>query len=398
MSEVLNVFRNGLHVGCFTKNGDDISFAYTKDATHPISLSLPIDGTFGHNAPGRYLDNLLPDDLRVRRSWARQLGSAADPFTLLSHMGEDIAGALVLSPEATLERLHQPVVRVDDDALASRVATISHESTEWLECAQIGTYRMSLAGAQGKFTLRRMGDAWFWPSATLASTHIFKPEPQHLPGLAALEAGALTLARAVGIKAPHAYVETIAGYPTFIVQRFDRANGAEQVRRVHTEDLLQAMGRPAHAKYDLGAIPVLTFIRKTLGQSQAMEFIRMLAFNVSIGNADAHAKNYSLMLDDDPRLAPLYDAVPTMLWSQFTTRLAMRIGSASHAYAVTRRDWMHLADRVSLPVDEVVEIATRTAQGVRHHAQEAWSWPDIPDSTRSRLLGIIDRCTSMMDT
>ncbi len=53
-----------------------------------------------------------------------------------------------------------------------------------------------------------------------------------------------------------------------------------------------------------------------------------MVFNTLIGNGDAHAKNFSLMIQDDGsvRLAPLYDTVPTLLWSSLKDRNALWVG------------------------------------------------------------------------
>lgn len=68
---------------------------------------------------------------------------------------------------------------------------------------------------------------------------------------------------------------------------------------------------------------------KAYGQSD--EFVRQLAFNVAIGNADAHAKNYSVLLaGSQVRLAPLYDSLPTYLYPKYDARLAMSIDGAQH--------------------------------------------------------------------
>lgn len=47
---------------------------------------------------------------------------------------------------------------------------------------------------------------------------------------------------------------------------------------------------------------------------------------LTIGNTDAHGKNFSFLLDDrGPRLAPLYDLLSTIAWLVFSQRLALRM-------------------------------------------------------------------------
>ncbi|WP_163274643.1 HipA domain-containing protein, partial [Enterobacter hormaechei] len=57
-----------------------------------------------------------------------------------------------------------------------------------------------------------------------------------------------------------------------------------------------------------------------------------LAFNYFIGGTDAHAKNYSLLIDSGgmARLAPLYDISSALAYPELdirAIRMAMRIGS-----------------------------------------------------------------------
>lgn len=50
-----------------------------------------------------------------------------------------------------------------------------------------------------------------------------------------------------------------------------------------------------------------------------------MVFNTLIGNGHSHAKDLSVLIDDDGRirLAPLYDTVPTRLWPSLKDRDAL---------------------------------------------------------------------------
>lgn len=92
-------------------------------------------------------------------------------------------------------------------------------------------------------------------------------------------------------------------------------------------------------------------------QSLQMAFVKQLAFNTLIGNADAHAKNYSLLLrPQGVTLAPLYDAVPVTLYPQYNQDLAMRIAGARRPAAVTMPHWRKLARSAHLDEDAVEEV------------------------------------------
>jgi len=52
-------------------------------------------------------------------------------------------------------------------------------------------------------------------------------------------------------------------------------------------------------------------------------FIDGLIFNMVIGNADAHGKNYAMLYRrGERRLAPFYDLVSTIAWPELSSRLA----------------------------------------------------------------------------
>jgi len=108
----------------------------------------------------------------------------------------------------------------------------------------------------------------------------------------------------------------------------------------------------------------------------AYDFIRQLAFNTLIGNADAHAKNYSIFLDDAPRITPLYDALPLGTWPQYDQRLSMPIGNARYAAVVTPAHWDYLANRTKLDKDKVLEIVSTIANRLAETLDEAYAGID----------------------
>jgi Uncharacterized protein related to capsule biosynthesis enzymes len=58
-----------------------------------------------------------------------------------------------------------------------------------------------------------------------------------------------------------------------------------------------------------------------------LKFLDAALFNVIIGNADAHGKNFSLLyLPERTQLAPLYDLLCTVAYPDLSQRFAMKIG------------------------------------------------------------------------
>src|SRR3546814_2244494 len=201
-----------------------------------------------------------------------------------------------------------------------------------------GGARLSLAGAQSKLPVVFVGGQIAVPLPGQPSTHLIKPEPDRFPGLAANEAFCLTLARAVGLDAVDAEWRLVNGRPYLLVTRYDRVAADGEVRRLHQEDFAQALGVPSNRKYAAEGGPVFRDCFALLREAAARPALEVLKlvdaaiFNVIIGNADAHAKNFSLLRQKDGGgptvLAPLYDLVGTVVWPELSPRFAMTFGGA----------------------------------------------------------------------
>lgn len=359
----------------------DPAYADDPQAT-PLSLSLPLDGTGTGAAAYAYLDNLLPDNPDVRARWARERGlDGDDPFTLLSSYGSDVAGAVTLSACADpLEQEPQVLVEATDDDIAARIATLGRETTAWLDPR--ARARMSLAGSQGKFSLTRVRDRWFWPTDTTPSTHIFKPPSLQHRNIDLFEHLALVLAREVGLVASRSSRDFIRGQSTFIVERWDRYDGA----RLHAEDLNQALGNRTGEKYNSGKAGAPVVARLLGGYGLEYQFVRQLAFNAALGNADAHAKNYSILLSGPQvALAPLYDALPVYFWPKYDTALAMPIGSARFPADMTEPNWREFAAQAGLDPDRVCQEAFTVISDVADHYEAVFAAGGT-DSARMMLV------------
>lgn len=124
-----------------------------------------------------------------------------------------------------------------------------------------------------------------------------------------------------------------------------------------------------------------------------------LAFNVLIGNCDAHGKNYSLLYDSPaPSLAPFYDLLSTAVYRELTTRLAMSVDGAAQLEVVSGQAWKELAAEVGFAprfltqrmepfVKRVLEAAAELAQQ-REHADPLVATIVSGISERAELLRI----------
>jgi len=97
-----------------------LSFVYAEAwrsaaGAYPLSLSLPL---FAHEHQGAVVEafvwGLLPDNELILERWAKRFQvSARNAFALLSHVGEECAGAVRFTTEARVDALMRGTGSVD---------------------------------------------------------------------------------------------------------------------------------------------------------------------------------------------------------------------------------------------------------------------------------------------
>ena len=163
---------------------------------------------------------------------------------------------------------------------------------------------------------------------------------------------------------------------TLATDRSRRETSDGQIaRRLHAEDLAQSLGRSPTGKYGVNAAQVIGLLNQVDPSADlTYAYIRQLAFNVVIGNADAHATNYSVLLrPGGVELAPLYDAVPVGLYPEYDQPLAMKIGGAQFARQVSRAHWQKLAEKTGLDPDRTIAVTIQVAEAAADRAGSAWA-------------------------
>ncbi len=194
------------------------------------------------------------------------------------------------------------------------------------------------------------------PAPGQPTTHIIKPEIERFAGSVQNEAWCMTLAARVGLPTANAEARQAESHPYLLVDRYDRLNTAGGITlRLHQEDACQARGVPPERKYAAEGGPgfrdlfALTRAYVRVPAPAVLDLIDGAIFNLVIGNADAHGKNFSFVLDDHgPRLAPFYDLLSTIQWPALASRLAMRLGSAGTIDEVTKDTWRAFAESAGI--------------------------------------------------
>jgi serine/threonine-protein kinase HipA len=223
--------------------------------------------------------------------------------------------------------------------------------------------QFSLAGAQAKTALCKIGNSWAVPNGLTPTTHIFKPETGRIRHVASNEHFCLELARRLDLPAAISVVEMIGDVAVIIVERYDRVRRAQGVFRVHQEDMCQALGVNPLRKYQSDGGPTIKHIMALLLESanptvDRDRFMRAQALNFVIAGTDAHARNYSIVYAPGGafRLAPLYDVISDLPYAadRREASLAMGIDGRRVLKEITPRHWKALAAEVGFDGDRAL--------------------------------------------
>lgn len=348
------------------------------EAAAPVSLSLPLTAATHTGAHVfDFVDNLLPDNPVVREEWARASSLPdADPATLLSVHGADVAGALQFTRAGESPRTHGSLAPETDESIARRIRSIRDGSPDPL-ANDSGPGRFSLGGAQAKFALARAHDEWWDPSGATPSTHIFKPQVTRLEDGEIVEHLTMAAAQAAGIPSATTEIAQFGEEFALQVERFDRADTPDGVVRLHQEDLLQALGRPRLRKYESQGGPSAEQIIRVLDRNRVdgdrvgskTRFIQALLFSWIVLNTDGHAKNFSLYLfPGRSPLTPAYDVssfLPyvgpsdasrdDLLRAMQDTRLSMRISASYRVGDMGAFEWGAIARTAAVSPADLLE-------------------------------------------
>jgi serine/threonine-protein kinase HipA len=331
----------------------------------PLSLSLPLrEPPFDDEQARPFFANLLPD-AGLREAVARKLGlSPGNDFALLAALGGECAGAVSLLPPGEAPRDQGEDLPLSGEAFDRLVKELPRRP---LLAGERGI-RLSLAGAQAKLPVRIDGDQILIARGGLPTTHIVKPEIPGVEGSVRNEAFSMALAGRSGLPVPRSWVRPGPG-PVYVVERFDRRVGDDgRVVRHHAEDFCQALGHLPTVKYESEGGPGLADAFALLARhstNPALDrraLLHWTVFNALIQNADAHAKNLSLLHEPGGvRLAPFYDLLCTGAYPDLARSMAMRIGGEARPTWLRRRHWERFAEQVEigprLVLDTVAQLA-----------------------------------------
>ena len=106
---------------------------------------------------------------------------------------------------------------------------------------------------------------------------------------------------------------------------------------------------------------IATVIGAESNGADIAEFVRRLTFNMLIGNAEMHVKNWSVMYPDTRHavLAPAYDFVATIAYIPEDTA-ALKVSRTKRLDHFSEDELSHMAARAHLPARIVLDTARET--------------------------------------
>jgi serine/threonine-protein kinase HipA len=420
--KVLEVVLDALHAGRLIQDTHgQLSFTYDDqyrqlDDPTPLSLSMrPTRREHPHRVVDPWLRGLLPDSDAVLARWAARFKvSANSPFALLTHVGEDVAGAAQFVTPERLESVTSggELDWIETDYIAERLAVLRADRAAWSDVNSPGQF--SLAGAQSKFALYRdpASSQWAIPAGRHATTHIIKPALPDLADQDINEHLCLVAARNLGLNAAHSEVMEFDGERAIVLERYDRTFVEGELVRIHQEDFCQALGLPPTDKYERGddgtrgrgpgivdIIEVMRTVQSVRAwRESARHYVSALAYNWLIYAPDAHAKNYSVLLAGaDAEPSPLYDISSVLpypatnrLGEGFELRTMMTAMSVNRKYQnnlVVGDDWVALGNALRLDGAEVLSCVLDLAERV----PDAFADAARAESTKVSDLSVVTR-------
>ncbi len=394
MADTLDVYLNEHLAGRLREEKGQLFFTYDKawlesERFIPLSVTMPRQPEeFPNEITRAFFDNLLPEgDIRAAIAKLKRV-SERNTFGLLEEIGGDCAGAISLWPEDEKPPKNEGYSAIDDERLNKLLADMQKRPLLVIE----DELRLSLAGAQNKLPVHYDGARLSLPRGSAPSSHILKPGSPGFAHMPVNEHFCMRLAAALHLPVPASAILRKPG-PLYLVQRYDRTTTPDgTLGRIHQIDFCQALNLPSSKKYETEGGPGLSAcfdVIATYSMQPAKDRLNLISwviFNYLIGNADAHAKNLSLLITSEGiSLAPFYDLISTAAYPDLTLNLALKVGGENRPEWMQERHWEAFAGISGANPRIVWKIMVELSTAITQKARELLAGLGAENNEREML-------------
>lgn len=327
-----------------------IEFSYTeswvKNAGPAVATTLPVTTrsvTTSGGAVPAFFAGLLPEGRRLTALRQGMKTSADDELSLLLGVGGDTIGDVRIVPTGE-----------NPDQAPARLQVTSFNEVRFNDLLRdmgVRVDRVGLPGVQDKVSAAMLN-----LPVTAAGSHILlKLNPAEFKHLVENEHFFLNAARRSGIRTVEArLVHDKDGVPGLAVTRFDRRVFDGKPTALPVEDGCQVLGLHPAEKYRVTTEALFAKLSSLCEAPipAAADYLAQITFAYLTANGDAHAKNFSIIRDENHRWqpTPAYDVPTSQIYDDQTMALSIdgrRDGNISGARFVVLGEAIGLRERAA---------------------------------------------------
>jgi len=406
MNRKLNVYLCGYKTGVLYENElSQLSFRYSSVDVSPLSVRLPARiEEYPHSNIYPFIENLVPEGDAFEILTRKHI-SGNKFFSFLEKYGGDCAGAIAFYESEPVKSKKKSLQEISPVILAHIIDKLPEDP---LLTSLENSPRLSLAGAQSKFAVKKINNQYYRSDDEHPTTHIIKIANRHFPNLLINEFFCMRLAQIMQMEVPDIELKETLKRPYLEIKRYDRYLENENVLRIHQEDFCQALGIVSDKKYQAGGGASLRDCFKIIENfsenplSDITRFIEWIIFSYLIGNTDAHAKNLSLLhTKTGIVLAPFYDLLSTEVYPEKIVDhgMAMLINGKGKYNSLKPEDFIAFFGQLGLNATNMIKSVKNKFSNITTIAEELRNTDEFLPAKKSvcdDILAIIKKRTNKL--
>lgn len=363
------VYKNNIKAGILYRTERGAVFEYLDEYLNSNNPNLSFHITKVkklHNIEGENLHpffaGLLPEGLRLNALVDNLKTSTSDLFSILLASGSDVIGDVYVKDSLNKDQNIEKLIKEDFAKVNFYELFSSSITNKGIEDKELNSY---IPGIQPKISAQMI--SFPVSIAKKRKRYILKLEPEKFPNLIHNEYFFMNLAKKCGlITANVEIVKDSENNLGLLVERFDRIYDKDKKSffRAHQEDACQFLNLYPQDKYRLNMREVAKGIYEhtTAPIIEISKLIDLLIYSYIICNGDLHAKNISLIYNQDYNnitLAPAYDLLSTLPYGDDTMALDFEGKNKNF----TKKMFFEFSDSFDIP-NKIVEKSIKKISSI----------------------------------